>query len=665
MPNALPSLSPNASPSLSPGSSPSSSPSQRVPSARVRDARRRFFDGGDTAVADWDPVISRSWVRSRAFGLQPAGRTPGAPHASAAQLARAIDQQHGLMAHARPVMEFVFEQTRETDSVVILADARGMLLHALGDPDFVDRAERVALRPGASWHEQWRGTNAIGTALTEGAPVVVHAAEHYLERNAFLTCTAAPIFDPSGRLLGALDISGDHRGYHRHTLALVRSAVRMIEHRLFDTRHDNGTRLRLHARPEGIGTIAEALLALSDDGWVIGANANALALFGLARSDLGATRIDRLLATDLESIHAAARRSRGAPLPVQRIDGTSLWARLECPRAVAVPAAVPAAPAPRDALDALDTGDPAMASAIGRARRVKDKPIALLLLGESGVGKELFARAFHASSARPDAPFVAVNCAALPESLIEAELFGYRPGAFTGAARDGAPGRIREAHGGTLMLDEIGDMPAQLQARLLRVLQERQVTPLGGGKPVPVDFRLICATHRNLRTEIAAGRFREDLYYRLNGLSLQLPPLRERSDFAVLVRSMLRSLLPGRDVGLAPEPAHAMSTYRWPGNLRQLDSALRTATALLGDDETVIDWPHLPDDLVEDLRATTTAVAASVDSDADASSDLRQLSDRAVRDAVDRCDGNMTHAARLLGISRNTLYRKLGALGLR
>jgi transcriptional regulator with PAS, ATPase and Fis domain len=310
-------------------------------------------------------------------------------------------------------------------------------------------------------------------------------------------------------------------------------------------------------------------------------------------------------------------------------------------------------------LAALDTGDAAMRVVTCRARRVIDKPIALLLQGESGVGKELLARACHASGPRRDGPFIAVNCAALPETLIEAELFGYRPGAFTGAGRDGAPGRIREAHGGTLFLDEIGDMPLAMQARLLRVLQERQVTPLGGGKPVAVDFQLVCATHRRLRAEVDAGRFREDLYYRINGLALRLPPLRERSDLGALVAAMLRDLGRGRgrDMQLAPSVAAAFAAYPWPGNMRQLSNVLGTACALMGNDETVIEFSHLPDDVAEELVVLPDQRVVE-----DAETDLRLQAGRCVQQAVRASRGNISEAALRLGISRNTLYRKLREL---
>ena len=269
------------------------------------------------------PLLQRSWQRSQEAGLTPAGLGSAGPHASAVQLARARDRHHELIAHARPVLEFLFEQTRGTDSVVLLADAQGMLLDAIGDTGFSQRAARVALRPGAVWHEQWRGTNAIGTCLAEEQALVIHGDEHYLDRNGFLTCAASPIVDPAGRIIGALDISSDHRQAHRHTLGLVRSAARMIEQRLFEARHAQGLRLRFHSRPEGIASLTEGLMALSDDGWVIGANAAALSMLKLERGHIGALRADSLFGLDLRSIEAMAR-TPAEPRALRCPDGTML-----------------------------------------------------------------------------------------------------------------------------------------------------------------------------------------------------------------------------------------------------------------------------------------------------------------------------------------------------
>ncbi|RYE72956.1 MAG: AAA family ATPase, partial [Oxalobacteraceae bacterium] len=349
-------------------------------------------------------------------------------------------------------------------------------------------------------------------------------------------------------------------------------------------------------------------------------------------------------------LRARASREAKAASPV------SSAARASCGRQAASVAGSAGAWRPQDALAALDTGDAAFASLLARARKLLDKPaIPLLLQGESGTGKELLAKAIHNSSARRDKSFVAVNCAALPETLIEAELFGYCPGAFTGANRHGAPGRIREAHGGTLFLDEIGDMPLAMQARLLRVLQDRQVTPLGGGAAVSVDFRLICATLHRLKDEVAAGRFREDLYYRLNGLTLSLPPLRERSDLSELVAGLLKAEAPERALRVDDEVMALFSRYRWPGNVRQLANVVRTGVALLDDGEDVVTVALLG----EEVREAPGAASLEPASAAPLSGDLRQLAQASIRETLSAVSGNVSEAARRLGVSRNTLYRRL------
>jgi DNA-binding IclR family transcriptional regulator len=268
-------------------------------------------------------------LRSSRAGLPPQGRGTAVPHASASQLARALEEQQELVAHAGPVMEYLYEQTRDSGSMVILADARGMLLHALGDLSFVDRAERVALRPGANWHEHVRGTNAIGTALVDRSATVIHGAEHYLDRNGFLTCAAAPILAPDGELVGALDISGDHRSGHPHTLGLVRAGARLIEQRLFDARHHSSLRLRFHRRAEGIGTLTEGLLALSLDGWVMGANGTALEWLGLRPSQIQGVRLGSLM--ELENADWTLWLQHLDHRPRQLLSAAygPVWARLE------------------------------------------------------------------------------------------------------------------------------------------------------------------------------------------------------------------------------------------------------------------------------------------------------------------------------------------------
>lgn len=642
----------------------------------LREARRRLIESGEVSTDLLRENLAQSWQRSCRAGLRPLSALPEQPQADAADLLQALDHHRGLLAQARPVMEFVFEQMRDTGSLVVLADTRGLLLHSLGDAEFLERAERVALRPGALWSESARGTNAIGLSLVERRPVVIHGGEHFFEHHSFLTCAAAPIIDPGGSLLGVLDVSGHHRNHQPHTFALVRMAARMIEHRLFETRHANDLRIHLHPSPEGIGTVGEGLLAVSEDGWIVGANATALVWLDMCTSDIGAITLERALGLRTGAVASGLARHittrQGLALHLRAdVARASVSVAFSSPRdryasTASEPPAHAGAHAPLERTHRPQAGsrtpavepDSQLSAAQHRAMRMQEHGIPVLLQGESGSGKEVFARELHRNGPRAQGPFVAVNCAALPETLIEAELFGHVAGAFTGARREGSPGRIREAHGGVLFLDEIGDMPLPLQARLLRVLQDREITPLGGSKAVAVDFYLVCATHRNLRQEVRAGHFREDLFYRLNGLTVQLPPLRERRDFYALTAQLLRSIVPAPAIGIHPDVLAALQSYHWPGNVRQLHNVLRAACAMLDPGETQIQWPHMPDDLLEDLNAYAPQPPKTMQVDADGT-DLRSLSDRMIEQVLEATQGNMSEAARRLGISRNTLYRRL------
>ena len=649
------------------------------PLLALQQARRHLLEHGHCPTGLVDERLARSWGRSMAAGLAPAGRA-AADLPSPGELREAMACNHSLLTHSRPIMEYLFDQVRHSHSVVVLADRAGMLMHTLGSPGFVDKAERVALTCGASWHESHRGTNAIGTALAEGTAVEVHGGEHFLERNSFLTCAASPILSATGELLGILDISGDHRNGHAHTLGLVSTAARMIENRLLVATCKRNVRLHLHREPEGIGSVAEGIVAVSADGWIVGANRVALTQLGLHMGDVGATPLAQVLDVRLDDLLSHHHRRPQQPQALRLRGGALLYAQVQLD-AAAWPAArlvrgTPGAPAANesadDALARLDTGDARWRAAADKARRVVGKPIAVLIQGESGVGKEVFARALHASGPRRAGPFVAINCAAIPEHLIESELFGHVAGAFTGARKEGSLGRLREAHGGTLFLDEIGDMPLPLQTRLLRVLQDRSVTPVGAGHAVPVDFCLISATHCQLLQAAEQGRFRHDLYYRLNGLTVQLPALRERTDFAALTAQLLADLateqgLP-HPVQVAPDLLQRLAAHPWPGNLRQYASVLRTACAMLAEGEDTLGWEHLGDDIVQALQTAAPPLSARLPGlttprpvPAAAVLSLQELSSAAIDQALQSARGNVSQAARQLGISRQTLYRKLAA----
>jgi sigma-54 dependent transcriptional regulator, acetoin dehydrogenase operon transcriptional activator AcoR len=627
------------------------------------------------------PAEVASWhARARQLGLRESLQ-PDFSAVSRIELARLAEQNRTLYTHAVPVMETLHQQILNTHSMVILTDSAGMILHTLGDADFLERADRVALRPGVAWSELSKGTNAIGTALTEERPTLVHGSEHFLAVNRFLTCSCSPIRDPHGRVIGALDVSGAKESYHAHTMALVRMSTQLIENHLFVDRFSQAVRIHFHLRPEFLGTIAEGIAAFDAVGRFVAANDAGLMQLGVPVDALLAQTMPSLFGVSVDALVDRCQREGAGLVSLCLSNGVRVSARAELSRAALRMRTSPVtrgdrpgvSPPPRARsgyrLEELDLGEPAITRAIQQLRRAQHHEIPILICGETGTGKEVMARAIHNQSPRAAKPFVAVDCAAIPESLIEAELFGYEEGAFTGARRRGSIGKIAAASGGTLFLDEIGDMPAALQSRLLRALQERVVTPLGGSKALSVDIAVICATHRDLRAMRERGEFRADLYYRLNGLTVRLPPLRERCDLAVLAQRILA------DCGVTPVPTlcaqvrELFRQYRWPGNVRQLSNVLKTAAVMAEDG--VIERAHLPEDFLEDVRAgqATHAGAAAVApaaADAVVSADtdpqrpsLRHLQVAAIHVALEQQRGNVTAAARLLGISRNTIYRAL------
>jgi len=648
---------------------------------RLQQARQLFFAQGTPPEGLLDPLIIRSWERCRRFGLGENSTSPGLQPMDRVALKTEQERNRYLLQQSRPIMEHVFEQIRDSGSMVILADANGLLLETVGDADFVGRADRVALSAGASWDENLRGTNAIGTALSEEMPVAVLGSEHFLEYNGFLTCCASPIFGPDGRLIGVLDISGDYRSHQRHTLGLARLSSAIVEKRLFEAAHGRDILVCFHSRADYLGSPKEGMAAVSPDGQVLAINRNGTELLGIRPVDAVRRDFSMVFESNLSTLVDRLRHHPQASGEIH-VNGKAIHVQLRGqlpPLAVAgrvfdeVPAARPArrpeaGSTPRLNLDTLNTGDARLQAVIDRTRRLLGRDIPILIQGESGAGKEMLAKAFHNSGPRRDAPFVALNCASIPESLIESELFGYQGGAFTGARKEGAPGKIQQAHGGTLFLDEIGDMPLNLQARLLRVLQERCVTPLGSTRTVQVDISLVCATHRKLREEVARGHFREDLYYRLNGMSVTLPALRERTDIRALVAKLAaaETASRGTSVQFSAGALLAIEGYGWPGNIRQLFNVIRVAIALLDDDETLITETHLPEELFEAPLAAPAVATPAFDPWAAAplegQNSLDAISRQAAQRAVEAAGGNISSAARQLGISRNTLYRKLGRM---
>lgn len=621
-------------------------------------------------------TIQESHRRSSAYGLTEFQK-PDFSLVAHPDLKQAIEQNRTLHTYAMPVMETLYEQIINTHNMVILTDASGLIIHTIGDDDFLEKANRVALQPGAAWSEQSKGTNAIGTAIAEQAPTLVHAHEHYLTANHFLTCSAAPIFDHQGKVVGVLDVSGDQRSFHKHTMALVRMSAQMIENQLFSAAFQDAITLHFHSRPEFIGTLMEGIASFSPGGRFLSANRSGLFQLGLPQSALETHTFSSLFGLPVTALYDHYRTAAPGLLNMCLHSGVRVYARAELRISNGVfqysmeaetrgdgGRAAPQAQAsdtPRrlSSLRYLNTGDPQVAALIDKVSKVIGRDIPILVMGETGTGKELLAQAIHNDSPRSNGPFIAVNCASIPETLIESELFGYEDGAFTGARKKGSIGKILQANGGSLFLDEIGDMPLNLQARLLRVLQERMVTPLGSTKSIPVNVALICATNRNLRELIARNEFREDLYYRLNGLVVRLPPLRERTDLETVVDKLLASESNGTRYAISPDLMQLFKRHKWPGNFRQLTNLLRTAMVMAGDQQE-IRHEHMPEDFLEDIGAMeavdTTDAAGQLVAD---SGTLEGVELSVIRKVLLAHGGNVSSAARALGISRNTIYRKM------
>lgn len=637
----------------------------------LRKAREEFLSQGIRPAGLVSDTIFRSWQRSAERGIGRDGKAPRCIPPS--ELAHRRDQSNTLLLRSQPVMENLYQEISGTSSMVLLADSAGVILHSIGDPVFVGQAQKVALKPGGVWSEGVTGTNAIGTALEEQLPVQVQSSEHFFDQHRFLSCSAAPIFDPRGAILGALDVSGDFRGHQPHTLALVRMSAQIIENQMFAAEFPDDIVLSFHLKLEFIGTLYEGIAVFSPQGDFIAANRSALQQFGRDRFRISGETFSSLFRLSLAKLLEQARFQHQPILKLQLQSGAELYGRV---RPGLSPAQIPilpliTAPArdikscpigtpPPILLHELESGDRTMQALLAKARKVIDHDITIMIQGETGTGKELLALALHQAGPRSNGPFVPINCASIPEGLIESELFGYQEGAFTGANRKGHVGKIREAHGGTLFLDEIGEMPLLLQARLLRVLQDRRVTPLGGTGSHQVDLAVICATNRLVREIVAAGKFREDLYYRLNGLLLTLPGLRQRDDKLPLARKILAGLnRTDSEITLHPDVLRIFEHHPWPGNIRQMHNLLRTAVALLGERKEI-----LIDDLVEDFLAQADLAADSeTDTEIDCGgTSLVDLEARHIAATLDRTGGNVSAAARQLGMGRTTLYRKLRSL---
>jgi len=665
-----------------------SNPSLQEAQQHAQAHARRILDAvRQGARAATDEVMASSWKRC----VDEHRLHPDRPHRPAVMSPSELSERQTRLADvldcARHEMSTLYQQLGDTESAVVLTDTDGVILHMVSSSAFANDVTALGFHVGAVWSEAEAGTNGMGTCLAAASPVAVQREDHFFTELTSLTCSAVPVFDPQGQMTAVLDVTSRSSLQQQHSLVLLGMTAQMIENRLLEQRFPEAHLLYFHSRPEFVYTLHEGKLALDGNGRILAGNRSALFQLGLRSvAELRTRRLDELFQTTLAEMEQRSLRSTYHPVVTYSAQGASRFFVVARPPAgeleLASLPSVQARPEPEPAARAdhrrvaarppatvaPSFGDPRLATQLTAATRAIARDIPVLLYGETGSGKEVFARLLHAGSPNAGGAMVAINCASLPESLIEAELFGYRAGAFTGAQRSGRRGKIVEAQRGTLFLDEIGDMPLALQARLLRVLDERKVTPLGAEETVEVDFQLVSASHRPLAQMVAEGRFREDLFYRLCGFEVRLPALRDRSDRRTLIAELLQQE-GSSSTRLTPDALALLEQHPLPGNVRQLKYVLRTALALAGDDG-IIAAAHLVSLHAEALAAIPPTAGAGAGTPQAGSNDNEQpalpllnpiqAKEREVLlQLLEQYRWNVSNVAKALDVSRNTLYRKL------
>ncbi len=665
------------------------------------------------------PALIQSWKRCATLGLDPYGDTTREEMTE--PVPPGISRQ--LLTLVRPAMEDMHQFIEGTACIVVFTDDGARIVDCFGDADFGVELEHLGLRVGASWHEDRQGSNALTLALQESFPIQLEGAMHYRAALHPFYTSAAPVHDLLGRVVGVLGVVGRHEDSHPHTLGMITAAAQAVSNQLQMQVWLGNANDLLSELKTILQTLPEGILLLRRDGVISQMNAPAGTMLGLSPARVTGRRLSDVLPLPTALAQAILHQQQLADeelvfdtshgrvtclCSLKAISSNRLETGLE--DIVGSSGLVIAEPMTADGfvmiLRSIErvqklvnrmTGararltfanvvgeSPALKEAMRLARLAATSNSTVLLHGETGTGKEIFAQSIHTSSARADGPFVAVNCAAIPRELINTELFGYEGGSFTGADRQGRSGKFEQAHGGTLFLDEIGDMPLDLQTALLRAIETHTIVRIGGQRVIPVDVRIIAATHRDLREEARRGNFRADLFYRLHVLTISIPPLRDRvDDLPLLTQHFLQrqSRVMGRTLTIHPDAMAAIRSYAWPGNIRELENTLERATYLMPQSTIIVE--DLPFELrqsagrveavlvpaqypaVNEIRQQThLPLANGVDTPVALKAQSHQAETQAIIQALQTSDGQVSRAASLLGISRTTLWRKMAKYGL-
>ncbi len=638
---------------------------------------KQFIEGKRLKNKNVDQALLASWQRCKDMAVDPAPRScwDFLPMNQLEQFTTTLEKICG------EIESTAYDAIKGKGLLITIANADARVARTCGDLDVLREADRLNFGPGANWSEACVGTNAIGTALATGRPMQVFASEHFCESHHSWNCTAAPILDPRGNVWGCFDISGPTWSDHSESMDLVLHAARALEQNLSRLYCSELEGQMASLFSSMFNSVMTGVLFLNKSGRITSANNTAELLLCKSGDALRGRKAEELF--DMSPYLAQAKNaSLCEPVIVKCLINPNLYIRV-MPTFSASGAwldtivtvsetqrsrqfATGQRPSNRQQTDTKEVkgfdhvlhASQSMRQVIRQAANAARTPSTVLLTGESGTGKELFARGIHQSGPRAKHPFVAVNCGAFSEELVQSELFGYREGAFTGAVKRGRVGKFQKADKGVLFLDEVSEMPLSQQVNLLRALEERAIVPVGGTSPLPVDVKILAATNKNLRELVDQGRFREDLFYRLNVVTIAIPPLRERgNDVSLLADYHLRRLCDSFGIDcpqIGPEARDLLVAHDWPGNVRELINCLEYAANNLSGDWLLPE--HLPHYLLERTCGRAVESGSLCRSKGFL---LKQREANAIREALDFHEGNISKTAKALGIGRNTLYAKM------
>lgn len=617
-------------------------------------------------------LIRESHERSRRYGIDPNLKcAPLKTALSPEQLQHRIQANQPFFDLVSTQLSTLYRILKGSGFCMAVADPDGYVLHTLGDSRLIAHYNSRNCAPGFRWTEQDVGTCAIGLVLHNRMPIQVSGSEMYCLGAQHITNSAAPVYDHNDRLLGVIALSGLAQQVHIHTLGLVIQAAETIRSQVSEFEKARELALRNRYMTALLESDHRGVIALDRQGRIVQMNRKARLLLGLDTDFQGRhidsllrsrVRFDDYLSTGGGFVERELTFSTGpggqtlvSALDPITISGEEtaggLLMLMERDRVMKLVNEMAGSQA-QFTFDSIIGRSAPVTEALKLARAAARSNASVLLLGETGTGKELFAQAIHNAGPRRDKPFVVINCSAIPRELLESELFGYAEGAFTGALKGGRPGKFELADGGTLFLDEIGDMPLDMQVKILRALQSGEIQRVGGYQPVTVDLRIITATHVDLDTAIAQGQFRQDLFYRISTLLIRIPPLRERRrdvlDLADAFLKRIQSAIGKPGLRFSPETLAFMDQYPWPGNIRQLENTVERAVNIVEGEWIEPKDLGLPLGKKPDLVTPTENVPM-----------LKDAERKLIAFQMESCGGNISQAARNLGVSRPTLYRKL------